>query len=385
MISFKNMPRSLPVLVVAALIGAAFYLNLRSSERAAVELRASIEIPVRVAQVKRATLPLTARLDGELLPLTKTDVVSRLAGKVTEVRFKVGDFVTAGTIVATIHASDLDRRRGGLDASISAAKQDLREREAELADAEKRLAENHERLGRDLIARRDVEQSELAAETVRARVELARAQLAQREAMLAQVRALQDLTRLAAPISGEVGGVLVTRGAAVGEGSAILSIVSLDTLKVVAKVSPVSLVRRGMKAQISTSALPGIVSKAQVVRFEKDNEGKSEAEIHVDNGKRILRPGMAVEVSIELEAEEEVILIPRSAVFSENKSNYVYKLSQGQAVRHQVVLGTLTGDEVAIAQGLNVGDAIIVDVEMIKPGTRVRPISGLANQAGSER
>ena len=69
------------------------------------------------------------------------------------------------------------------------------------------VAENRDLFARDLIARRDVEQSEMIAETVRARAELARAHLAQREAMLAQVRALQNLTRLTAPISGEVGSV----------------------------------------------------------------------------------------------------------------------------------------------------------------------------------
>ena len=118
-----------------------------------------------------------------------------------------------------------------LGASISAAKQDLREREAELADAEKRLAESRDLFARDLIARRDVEQSEMTAETVRAQAELARAYLAQREAMLAQVRALQDLTRLTAPIQRQVGSVSIKPGMAVAEGGTILSIVSLEYSK----------------------------------------------------------------------------------------------------------------------------------------------------------
>ena len=377
--AIKNMSRFFPVLVVAlALISAAFYLHSRS-ERKTAESSAGGEIPVRVVQVKPTTLPVMARFTGELLPLAKTDVVSRLAGKVTEVRFKVGDFVPAGAIVATIHATDLDPRLGGLVASISAAKQVLRDRDAELADAEKRLAENRELLGRDLIARRDVEQSEMFVETVRARAELARAHLAQREAMLGQVRALQNLTRLAAPISGEVGNVSIKPGAAVAEGGTVLSIVSLSTLKLVGKFSGARLLRRGMKAEISTSGLPGIVSRGEVIRFEaeKNSEGKNEAEIHVDNGKRILRPGMMAEASIDLEAEEEGFLVPRSAVVSENDSTYIYKISGGKATRHEVVLGTLRGDEIAVAQGLNAGDAIIVDLKMIEPGTRVRPVSAL--------
>ena len=385
--AIKYMPRLLPVFVVAlASIGVAFYLISRS-ERDAVESSASVEIAARVAQVRRTSVPSTLQLTGKLAPITKADVVSRLAGKVAEVRFKVGDFVPAGAIVATIHASDLDQRLGRLERSISAAKQDVREREAELAEAEKRFAKDRELLGRDLIARRDAERNEIAVETGRAQAELARAYLAQREAMLAQVRALQALTRLAAPISGEIGSVRVARGAAVGEGSAILSIVSLDTLKLVAQVRGASLLRRGMKAQISAAGLPGIISKGQVVRFEPetDSEGKNEAEIHVDNGKKILRPGMTVAAAIDLEAEEEVILIPWSAVVAENNSNYVYKLFGGQAVRHPVVIGARSGDEIAVAQGLNAGDSIIVDLQRVKPGTRIRPVSALANPVGNAR
>ena len=385
--AIKYMPRLLPVFVVAlASIGVAFYLISRS-ERDAVESSASVEIAARVAQVRRTSVPSTLQLTGKLAPITKADVVSRLAGKVTEVRFKVGDFVPAGAIVATIHASDLDQRLGRLERSISAAKQDVREREVELAEAEKRFAKDRELLGRDLIARRDAERNEIAVETGRAQAELARAYLAQREAMLAQVRALQALTRLAAPISGEIGSVRVARGAAVGEGSAILSVVSLDNLKLVAQVRGSSLLRRGMKAQISAAGLPGIISKGQVVRFEPetDSEGKNEAEIHVDNGKKILRPGMTVAAAIDLEAEEEVILIPWSAVVAENNSNYVYKLFGGQAVRHPVVIGARSGDEIAVAQGLNAGDSIIVDLQRVKPGTRIRPVSALANPVGNAR
>jgi multidrug efflux pump subunit AcrA (membrane-fusion protein) len=127
-----------------------------------------------------------------------------------------------------------------------------------------------------------------------------------------------------------------------------------------------------MKARIFGAS--GIVSEGRVVRFgpEKDGEGKTEAEIHVDNEKRILRAGMSVEGLIDLEKEGEALLIPRSAVFSENNSEYVYKLSAGRAARHRVVLGSVRGDEIAVTQGISAGDAIIVDWKGIKPGTRIR-------------
>ena len=368
--TINNKSRFLVILVVA-LVGGAFYLKLRS-DHGIGDSSAGVEMPVRIAQVRRASIPLTLKVAGELLPLASTDVVSRLAGKVAEVRFKAGDFVPAGAIVATIRASDLEHRLGALGDGIKIAKQDLASKEKAFSELEKRLSEDRELLRRDLISRSDVERVESSAETARAQAELARAHVAQQEAMLDQARALQGLTRLVAPFNGEVSGVLVKPGAAIGEGGVVLSIVRLDVLKLVAGVSDPSVLRLGMKARIFGAS--GIVSEGRVVRFrpEKDGEGKTEAEIHVDNEKRILRAGMSVEGLIDLGREGEALLIPRSAAFSENNSEYVYKLSAGRAARHRIVLGSVRGDEIAVTQGISSGDEIIVDWKGIKPGTRVR-------------
>ena len=376
----KNIPQFF--VVALAFIGAVFYLHSRS-ERQTAESGAAMDIPARIVKVKRTSGPLKAQFTGEFMPVTKSDVVSRLSGTVMEVRFKVGDLVIAGTTVATIRASDLDHRLGGLDRTISTAKRELGEREAEMAEAEKHLLASREMLGRDLIARRDVEESEIDAKTRRAQAELARAHLAQQEAMRQQALALQRFTRLPAPINGEVSSVVVKPGARVAEGGAVLSIVSLDTLKLVANVNGAASLRHGMKASIWSSDHFGVVLTGRVVRFEseKNSAGENAAEIHVDNRKRILRPGMAVQGTIDLDAEEDVILIPQSAVFAENKRNYVYKLIEGQATRHHVVLGASKADEIAVAQGLSAGDMVIVDPKMIRPGMRITPVDSASESS----
>ena len=380
----KHLPQLVAIIIVGLLVGAFYWLNSASQDKTAGSMA---EVPVRVTRVRQVSMPFELRLTGELLPVKQAEVVSRLAGRVTEVRFKAGDFVPAGAIVVTIRASDLDERLNALEAGVRAAKQDLELLEFAWAESEKRLSQERDLLRRDLIPRRDVERSESAAATARAQAELARARIAQLAAMVEQGRALKSFTRLSAPFSGKVSNLSVKPSMAVAEGGLVFSIVSLDTLKLVATVSSARPLRVGMKAHISTSDLPGIVSHGQVVRFEteKDSEGKNETEIQVDNDKGILRPGMTAEVSIDFEAQQEVFLVPRSAVVSENKGTYVYKFSEGQAARQDVVLGLPRGDEIAIAHGLNAEDAIIVDLEMIKPGTRVRPLNAPANSAEEKR
>mgnify|MGYP003581196258 CR=1 FL=1 len=91
--------------LLIVLLGGFFYFFKSRSLNGTAVSGADVEIPVRVARVRRISLPLKMKLTGELQPVNHTEVVSRLTGKVAEVRFKVGDFVPAGTVVATIRAT----------------------------------------------------------------------------------------------------------------------------------------------------------------------------------------------------------------------------------------------------------------------------------------
>lgn len=337
-------------------------------------------IPVRVVQARPISLPRELKSSGELLPVKHAQVVSRLAGEVTEVRFKPGDFVRAGTVVATIRAGDLEQRFGRIESGIDTARANLQSRQDELAAMEKRLANDRELFLRDLIPRRDVEQSEAAVQTAGAEKDLARAQLAQREAMLAQLRALKNLTRLTAPISGEVDAVLAAPGGTVVVGGPVISLIDLKSLKLVATVNgAMPGVRPGAKAQISHPSLSGKFLEGTIVRVaarkSSDTETLNEIEIHVNNEARSLRPRIAVDVSIALDTVEVAYLVPQSAVMSQGASSYLFKYSEGRALRQQIVQREAPRGEIAIVQGLEEGDWVLEDYpSTLAPGARVKPL-----------
>jgi RND family efflux transporter MFP subunit len=238
---------------------------------------------------------------------------------------------------------------------------------------------------RDLIARRDLEQMETAAETARAQADLARAHLAQQEAMLAQVRSLQSLGRLSAPVSGMVSHRLVEPGAMMGENGTILILVGLETLKLTAKVpgGAAGDLLRGTAAQVSAPTLPGVISRGKVVRYGMRVDGAEtflEVEVLVDNRHRFFRPGMAVEARIDSGRQQEHLLVPRSAVRSENNNNYIYRIIDERASRQNAVLGPEHGEEIVIVQGLEEGDSVIADhLETLNPGGQIRPLDRKIN------
>ena len=364
-----------PVIAVSGSLGAAcrWFIPLRRDSLAT--FTRTEEIVVAVAAVKQESRPVVLRLGGELQPSAQIDVVSRLAGRLTEVKFKTGDSVSAGAVVATVYSGELSERAREVEAGLNAIRTQFQEREQQAAAADKRLAHDKELYRQDLIARRDVEQAEFQAATARAELELARAHLAQEEAMLSQARKLQQLARIVAPVSGLVVGAL-SAGAPVTEARAILAIAQIDRLKLVGAAPAVfkELIRDGMTAQVFPRELPAGARAGKVVRLDgRAGADEIHLEVSVDNRDRALAIGTAVDVALTLAHQELVLTVPRSALQSLADQYFVYLMIDGRAVRRAVKLADDSADPVAIGVGLNAGDRVIAErLSEITEGARVR-------------
>ena len=336
------------------------------------------EVVVAVDEVKRESRPVVLRLSGELQPAVEVEVVSRLAGRLTEVKFTTGDSVTTGAVVATVHSGELAERVRSVEAELNATRKQLLESEQQAAVADKQLLRHHELHRQDLIARREMEQAELQAATARAQLELVRAQIAQGEAMLTQARKLQQLARIVAPISGVITGAL-SSGVFVNEARAILTIAQVDALKLTGAV-PARYAERlhdGLSAQVSPRQGTVNLRVGRVIRLDsisKTAGADIEIEIRIDNRDRELHIGAAVDATLSLEGQEQMLTIPRSALQFAAGSHYVYQVVDGRAVRRVVKPEDLNADPVIIRDGLKVGDRVILGrLGEIEEGVRVRP------------
>ena len=335
------------------------------------------EISVRVERVKTRTVAETVRVGGMLVPVKEVHAVSRLAGRIAELRFNVGDAVGAGAVVATIHASDIAERQDELETTLRAAQKDLTEKERQLAGAEKLAAQSQELFKQDLIARRDWQQAEAAAQTARAQTDLARAQLSQQEAMLAQARKIHSLAEITAPIGGAVSRRWVESGAVIGESRPILSIAQGSMVKFIGSLAGASAsgLREGLSAVISTAAAAGEsiepISRLQLTG--ENEEAVAEIEIQIKTATGKFRFGTAAQALITLDRAKEVLQVPQAAIVETAGKRFLFKLADGRAVRQEVTLGAATGKDVVIEQGVRPTDVVIVDnLRALKPASRVR-------------
>lgn len=335
------------------------------------------EIAVRILTARRRSEPVRVRASGKILPSHEVDITSRLAGKVVELRFKVGDPVRAGEIVAIMQSNTLTQRITQIESGLNTARSDLTTRAEELAQAEKEIVRSRELYERDLIARRDVEQAVAAAETARAQAELARARVAQHEAMLTQARTLERFVRVITPLSGVIQRRWVEPGATVGESRPLLTVTDDELLRAMVKIpaDDSTNVRPGMAAEIIDPAAPAKVFDGKVAvtdQQSRDGHLAVEIEIHVGAGPR-LRPDTAVDVTIITGKQEDAVWIPRSAVGADKGGSYVYKIVNDRASRQEVAVAGSWNGEVRITRGIEDGEKLIADdLSLVKSGSRVR-------------
>ena len=351
---------------------------LGTGERLPNWLAGEREIPVRVARVKKQAMPETVAMSGVLMPVNEVHAIAQLAGRITELRFKVGDPVRAGAVVATIHASDIAQRQNELEAALRAARQDLREKESQLASAEKFAAHRQELFTQDLIARRDVEQALAALQTMRAEAELARAHWAQQEAMLAQALKILSLSQVIAPSAGVVSRRWTAPGNFIAESSPLLSIANGNLMKFTGVITgaDAAMVREGLSVVVlADESVDGIVSR--VIASGDKNGASAEVEIQIKTAAAGFRFGMAAHAVITLARATATLRVPQSAIIESAGKHFLYKFDAGRALRQEVRLGATQGNEIVVEQGVSSSDLVIVDnLDSLKPASRVRAAFG---------
>ena len=175
-----------------------------------------------------------------------------------------------------------------------------------------------------------------------------------------------------ATITSPVNGIVVNRDADLGDyataatspgGGPIFTIVKMDVVKAVFTVSEVDLSNVGIGTAVSISTGQQHISEeidfiSPIVNPE-DRTITVKAEI--PNPAYRLKPGMFVEVNIDLSAPDESLLLPREAVLDiRDKIGHVFIATDGRARQQSVKVGLTWGENISIIEGLADSTSVIV-------------------------
>jgi Cu(I)/Ag(I) efflux system membrane fusion protein len=174
-----------------------------------------------------------------------------------------------------------------------------------------------------------------------------------------------------APISGVVTALEVQEGAMVTPEMPVMTITELGSLWVIAEVpeSQSGSLRVGAPVEIRFPSLPGetVAGKLEYLYPELNMETRTvRARITLDHPPATIRPNMLASVGLAGEAGEEIVNIPLGALIRSGKQErVVVALGEGRFVARKVTAGAESGDRVAIREGLQAGEQVVVSGQFL--------------------
>jgi Cu(I)/Ag(I) efflux system membrane fusion protein len=174
-----------------------------------------------------------------------------------------------------------------------------------------------------------------------------------------------------APIAGVITELEAREGAMLSPDMPAMTITGLGSLWVVAEVPEAqsAWVKAGTHAEIRFPSQPGepVHGRVEYVYPELSMETRTlRARIALDTPPPDVRPNMLAKVSLLADDGEALLHVPRSALIRNGtRDRVVVALGEGRFVSRNVVAGIEGGDRVAIREGLQEGERVVVAAQFL--------------------
>jgi membrane fusion protein, heavy metal efflux system len=305
------------------------------------------------------TLQVTARVETNAKLIAH--VGSPVKGRILKLLVFEGQHVMSGTVLATLHSTDLSDTQFAL---VKAASQQ------NLAAASEKRAEqlvNADVIGRAELERRRAELLQAATEAESYHTQLLGLGMTE-----AQIRRLETTHKLSAdypivaPKSGTVLKREVTIGQVVQPADPAFTIADLSTVWIVANVpeEDAGHLREGMPVEVRIPALPKQVIEGRLsfVSPIVDPATRTvEARMDVANPKGLLKPDELASMTFTGQKERK-LTVPNAAVVREENKDYVFvEIGPTKYVLREVTLGQEENDRRVVLSGVRADERIVTD------------------------
>jgi membrane fusion protein (multidrug efflux system) len=260
------------------------------------------------------------------------DLLSKVSGRLKEMRVSQGDAVKKEEIVAVLDHRDQDAQVKSLEAQVNAAKAEAEQARAQLENATKEK-ERYERLLKEGYATQQELDSRITTyQSARASYNRSLASVKQQEANLSAQKVSRSEYTLLSPMDGIVlKDYSLTPGTMISASTSVVEIADVRTMKGVAQLSEIqaSRVSAGMKVVLAGDGFPGVEVEGSVSRISPyvDTSTRTlQVEVVADNAASggVLKPGMFVSVLFVEEEARDALTIPSHAL-RENRKVFVDK------------------------------------------------------------
>lgn len=310
-------------------------------------------VGVEAAPAARVALADEIAAVGTLRANETVIVRPEMAGRIVRIGFADGARVRRGDVLVE------------LDGAILAAQ--VEQARAELALARSNFDRTDDLARRNFVSGSARDQAAATLKVQEARLQLADSQFAR--------------TRIVAPFDGVLGLRNVSVGDVVKEGSDLVTLEDVSSMKVDLRLPERYLgqLRRGQAIELAFDAFPGRTFTAvlDALDAQVDANGRSLlARGRLPNAGGGLRSGMFAKARITLKNKPSAVVVPEEAILPIGADSFVLRIVEGKAIRTKVITGIRKDGRVEIVSGVVEGDMVVTagQLKLQRDGIEVRVI-----------
>ncbi len=319
-------------------------------------------------------------------------VSSKVTGRIAEVLFEEGATVEQGQVLARLDDATARADHEVAARSLEAERRNLREIEVRLADAQKTLDRNRSLVERALVSRSVLDASEAEVAALQARLAAAGAEANVAQARVAVSRQVLDDLLVRAPFTG----VVISKDAQPGETvspmsagggftrTGIATIVDMESREIEVDVNEayINRVRDDQRVEAVLDAYPDWKVPGRVISIVPTAD-RQKATVRVRIGFEQLDPRILPDMGIKVRFLEDragtgpaAPTLDRRALVRGDDGASVWVVRDGRVERRAVKAGDESDGRVAVLEGLQGGEAVVVD-----PPQRLRDGAAVELQA----
>lgn len=356
---------------------------------------------VKMAKVATAPLERTTVALGSLAAFDQATVSVKVPGRLHSIAVDLGTVVRRGQVIAQIDQQDYQLRVQQADAAVAQARvrlglpptgtndqinleQTSTVRQARVLSDESRA--NRDRLAtlieQGVIPRVQLDTAEASYKVTLSRLEDAREEIYNRQAILVQRRSDLDIARqqladtvIQAPFDGAIQEKRASTGEFLGAGAPLATIVRMDPLRLRAEVPEreAARVHVGQTVRVTTEGDPRVYS-GRIARLSPTITPQNRmliAEAEVTNREGSLRPGTFARAEIVTDERSMSLTVPTKAIVTFAGVDKVLTVKEGKIVEKAITTRRRTAEWTEVIEGLTAGDSVVTEPGNLQSGQAV--------------